>query len=146
MLVFDLATFRILFPEFDSVSDAEVTVYLDLADDLSEDEWGDCYAQAALLYSAHLLSLSQIRRAAASTSTDGFVVVPNSSGSMTSATADGLSVGFAIPTVVQNGSDRDAWLNQTPYGQQYSALKRSCLSKGRLNSCGLPNNTLVFPF
>ena len=49
-MIADLATFRALFPEFDSVNDIRVQLYLDDAsDELSESAWGKCYNKAVFI-------------------------------------------------------------------------------------------------
>ncbi len=125
----DLATFRVLFAEFSSVSDIEVQIYLDDAlGFLSASAWGLCRSKAVLNYAAHNLALSQARKAQASTENDAVIISPT--GDIASASAEGLSVSF------QAGMAKDStqsWLNQTPYGQTYMALQRQCLSRGRLS-------------
>lgn len=123
-----LALFRILFPEFASVSDETIQAYLDgNIEVLSMPAWGACYGRAVMYLAAHELALSQAR-IASSVDAGGVVVAPT--GVVQSASAEGLSVSFAVPS---NRSEYAAWLAQTPYGQRYLALMRSCLSRGRLS-------------
>lgn len=122
----DLATFRALFPEFVTVADATVQLYLDDAlDHLDMGAWGRCYAKAVLNYAAHELALAQARAASA---VDG--VVPQT-GKLQSGSEEGISFSFEASTV--NKSATGEWLAQTPYGQAYLALQRQCLSRGRLS-------------
>lgn len=127
----DLATFRILFPEFDTVADALVTLYLDDAlDHLDSGSWGRCYGKAVLNYAAHDLSLSLAREASAVVTGDGGVVVPQT-GQLVSGSEEGISFAFAQSSTPKTLTQE--WLNQTPYGQAYMALQRQCLDRGRLS-------------
>lgn len=126
----DLATFRILFPEFATVGDTVVQFYLDDAiDHLDAGSWGRCFAKAALNYSAHELALAQARAASASVQTGG-VVIPQT-GKLQSGSEEGISFSFEASTV--NKSATGEWLAQTQYGQAYLALQRECLSRGHLS-------------
>lgn len=127
----DLATFRILFPEFDTVADAVVTLYLDDAlDHLDAGAWGRCYGKAVLNYAAHELSLSLAREASAVVTGDGGVVVPQT-GQLVSGSEEGISFAFAQSSAPKTLTQE--WLSQTPYGQAYLALQRQCLSRGELS-------------
>lgn len=122
----DLATFRILFPEFATVADSVVQFYLDDAiDHLSAGAWGRCYAKAALNWAAHELALAKAREASA---VDG--VVPQT-GKLQSGSEEGISFSFEASTI--NKTATGEWLAQTPYGQAFLALQRQCLSRGRLS-------------
>lgn len=127
----DLATFRALFPEFDAVLDATVQLYIDeAAEELDAGAWGRCYGKAVLYYAAHELALAQARQASAATGGGGEVVIPQT-GKLQSGSEEGISFSFEASTA--NKSASGAWLDQTPYGQAYSALQRQCLSRGRLS-------------
>jgi hypothetical protein len=121
----DLPTLRALYPEFSGVADATVNVYLtENTDHLSESAWGRCYAKAVLLYTAHELSLSLSRQASA---VDG--VVPQT-GILQSGAEEKITFAFARnPPSTASGE----WLGQTPYGIEYQALQRQCLSRGVLS-------------
>lgn len=124
-MIADLATFRALWPELDSVPDAVVQAYLDdAAATLSAGAWGNCYAKAQLLYAAHMAALYAARQNAAA----GGVAVGG--GPIQSASAEGLSVTFAIPT---NRSETATWWALTPYGQEYWVLRGRCLRKAYLS-------------
>lgn len=126
----DLATFRALFPEFATVADATVQLYLDDAlDHLDSGAWGRCYAKAVLNYAAHELALAQAR-AASAVDTGGGVVVPQT-GQLVSGSEEGISFAFAQSTTPKSFTQE--WLSQTPYGQAYLALQRQCLSRGELS-------------
>jgi hypothetical protein len=122
----DLATFRALFPEFASIVDATVNLYLDDAlDHLSQGAWGRCWAKAALNYAAHELALAQARAASA---VGG--VVPQT-GKLQSGSEEGISFAFESSSTPKTFTQE--WLSQTPYGQAYLALQRECLERGRLS-------------
>lgn len=126
----DLATFRILFPEFASIGDEVVQLYIDdAADHLEQSAWGRCWAKAVLNYSAHELALAQARVASASTQGGG-VVIPQT-GKLQSGSEEGISFSFEPSTSSKSATGE--WLAQTPYGQAYLALQRECLSRGRLS-------------
>jgi hypothetical protein len=126
----DLATFRALFPEFASVVDATVNIYLDDAlDHLSQGAWGRCWAKAVLNYSAHALALAQARAASAS-SQGGSVVIPQT-GKLQSGSEEGISFAFESSSTPKTITQE--WLAQSPYGQAYLALQRECLERGRLS-------------
>lgn len=126
----DLATFRALFPEFASVADATVQLYLgDALEHLDQGAWGRCYAKAVLNYAAHELALAQARAASASNQ-GGSVVIPQT-GKLQSGSEEGISFSFEASTA--NKSANGEWLAQTPYGQAYLALQRQCLSRGVLS-------------
>ena len=122
----DLATFRALFPEFASIVDATVNLYLDDAlDHLSQGAWGRCWAKAVLNYSAHELALAQARAASA---VGG--VVPQT-GKLQSGSEEGISFAFESSSTPKTFTQE--WLSQSPYGQAYLALQRECLERGRLS-------------
>lgn len=126
----DLATFRALFPEFATIADLTVQLYIDdAADTLDLGAWGRCYPKAVLNYAAHELSLAQ-NRAASAVVTGGGVVVPQT-GQLASGSEEGISFAFAIGSTPKTFTQE--WLSQTPYGQAYLALQRQCLSRGRLS-------------
>lgn len=126
----DLATFRALFPEFATVADVTVQLYLDDAlDHLDLGAWGRCYAKAVLNYGAHELALAQAR-AASAVDTGSGVVVPGT-GQLVSGSEEGISFAFAQSSTPKSFTQE--WLSQTPYGQAYLALQRQCLERGRLS-------------
>jgi len=135
-IIADLATFRVLFPEFDPVDDAEIEVYLDLSnDELSDIYWGVCYDRAVLYLAAHQLALSQNRRSDTTTDDLGFVETSTGAGAITQASAGGISAGYSASISDTAGNDRDSWLGKTEYGQMYLALKRTCLPIGLIAGC-----------
>ena len=130
----DLSTFRICYPEFDPVADAAVQVWIDKsANYLNPDSWSDCFDDAVLARSAHTLALSQARIAAAQ-AINGAVVVPGGSGAITSSSVGGVSTGYAATGASSSERNSDAWYAQTPYGQEFLALRESCLSPMSMTS------------
>src|SRR5690554_6444816 len=120
----DIVTFRAVFPEYASVADPTVQVYLeDAADTLDLASWGSCYGKAVLYYAAHHLALAQARAASASVQ-EGAVVVPQTR-KLQSGTQAGISFSFE-QSMAQGMSDQ--WLSQSPYGQAFAALRRQCLA------------------
>lgn len=117
-MIADLATFRALYPELNDVPDATVQAYLDDAGiTLLSANWGRCYEKAKLLYAAHYAALFKARQAAAA---GGGAV---GGGPIQSASAEGLSVSFAIPS---NRSEAATWWALSPYGQEYLVTQRQC--------------------
>lgn len=129
-LLADLPSYRALFPEHEPLANSLIELQLDEArEHLSACGWGRCYERALLLWTAHELALSQARQAGAAKTENGQVVV-QASGTLTGATAAGVSVAFAEPPAMR--SHDGAYFSQTPYGQRYLALMRECLSRGRV--------------
>lgn len=127
----DLATFRIMFPEFAPVADPVVQFWLDdAAEELDEGAWGRCYAKAVLNYAAHQLALALARQASATETGEGEVVIPQT-GVLASGSEEGISFAFAQSSTPKSFTQE--WLSQSPYGQAYLALQRQCLSRGRLS-------------
>lgn len=103
-----LADFRIVFPEFASTSDARVQYYMDLAvAQVGKIAFGDCYAQAVYLITAHNLTMMDPSRA--------------TSGSKSSEKAGDLAVSYDT----SSGKGMDAMFNQTQYGKQFLQLRNS---------------------
>lgn len=128
-------TFKTRFPEFASIAGGVIQFWIDDVEAVLSDAWGDCYPVAVETLAAHRLALSQARQANASTSANGAVEISGGIGAITSASADGLSVSFAVPSVAANGSVTDAALSRTPYGIDYLALRASCMPRGRVAGC-----------
>lgn len=127
----DLDTFRIMFPEFAPVADAVVQFWLDdAATELDQGAWGLCYPKAVMNYAAHQLALALARQASATDTGGGTVVVPQT-GVLASGSEEGIAFAFAQSSTPKSLTQE--WLSQTPYGQAYMALQRSCLDRGRLS-------------
>jgi hypothetical protein len=112
---FDLAKFRILFPQFSTVTDAVVTAVAGQA---------ACYISSACTggYGVELLNLmvAHMLELRSQIATGGGKAI-------TSASMGGVSVSMVQPA---KASDRSAWLFITPWGQQYAALEEKC-AKGK---------------
>ena len=126
----DLPTFRLLFPEFPAGTseDTRIQFWIDRAVAyLNPDSWGDCLDDATLYWAAHKLALSNGRGV-----NDAAINGSGSAGVIQSASVDGVSTSFAVSKVASQGNEADTQYNRTPYGQQFLALRRSCVSSGRL--------------
>ena len=117
MATFDLAAFRTLYPQFDSVADATVNAVAEQALCFISDTGCECDDTAWFLMVAHLLQL----QAAAANGGGG-------SGPVASATVGGVSVSFQAPPY--GSSAYKFWLFTTPFGAQLAALIASCSAGG----------------
>lgn len=132
----DIATFNILFPEFESIDDVTVQFYLDKSDcTLSDVYWGDTKPEAQLYYSAHQIAVSQNRQANAQTSAGGQVITSGGAGAITSASAGAISVGYAQSATSAEGSDADTPFTTTAYGQWFLYLKRTRMPLALVGIC-----------
>lgn len=139
----NLIEFEILFPEFLPVSDITVQLYLDRMDvflsgeqpNVQNTAWGNCYDDAVYYLTAHEIALSQNRQAVTKTDANGLMITSSSAGAITSASESRLSVSFASPKSLTDGSSVDAYYALTQYGQRYLALKQQCLSQGGIVTC-----------
>lgn len=121
-MAFDLAKFRALYPQFNSISDATVLANADQAECYLANL--HCADDCALnLMVAHLLQI--VRNAEQG--------LPG--GQITSATIDKVSVSVAQAPGSTNSYTY--WLNGTPYGQQLAALLARCSAGGTFVG-GLP--------
>jgi hypothetical protein len=135
-IVANIATFKILFPEFTDVGDDVIQFYIDMYGDdkvgLSTTYWGNTKGEAQLYASAHEIALSQNRQANAKESPGGFVTTAHGSGAMTSASGAQLSASFGVSATVAQGNDADVYFTRTEYGQRFLLLKRSRMPLGIL--------------
>lgn len=126
----DYATFAILYPELivtNPSNQARIELLLaEYGEAMPVGVWGKCWAPMVLLYVAHLVALSNAR--AAQTGANG-VVTPT--GVLVSGSEEGISFAFAQPAAISD--TQNAWLWQTPYGQEYLARRRACLPKAFLS-------------
>lgn len=114
-MAFDLAAFRVLYPQFAAVPDATVNAQAVQAECYIADM--ACADECALnLMVAHLLQLT-------ANATAG---LPG--GQITSASIDKVSV--TVAQAPGSTSSYVYWLNGTPYGQQLAALLARCASGG----------------
>lgn len=112
---FDLAKFRLLYPQFSAVSDEVIEMQWDMATcyiSACNYGWmhGKCRQQALNLLTAHLVQQNLYAQ-------DGELT-----GQLNSATIDKVSVTLNAPP---NPNQWQFYLGQTPYGQQLMALLSS---------------------
>lgn len=104
-----IATFRVRFPRFATISDAVIQAHLAEADwEVSEDVWGDRYELGVMLYACHTLTLENPS-------------IAGGGGNVTGRSVGDVSVSFKGFTSV--GSDAD-WFNQTQCGQRFLMLSK----------------------
>lgn len=124
-------SFKLRFPEFSGVDDPTIEFWLgDVDSELSETAFGEHYNKAVETLAAHELALSNQRAANAQTDESGKVQT-QPQGTVVSASADGLSVSLAAPKAA-TGTNREAYLSQTPYGTAYLSLRARCLRRARV--------------
>jgi hypothetical protein len=112
-MAIDPASFKIRFPEFDSVSDARIQLFIDDAVIvLNSVYWGDKYDLGLNYLTAHLLTLGTKSEAGSSTSVGGIA----------SRAVDGAQVSYNV-TPTENQADAE--LASTIYGQRYLALRKT---------------------
>ena len=100
--------FLAIFPEFSSVVNTRIQYYMDLAiAQVGKDAFGDCYAQAVYLITAHNLTMMDPSR--------------SENGEKSSEKVGDIAVSYN--TTVANG--QDAEFNQTQYGKQFIQLRNS---------------------
>lgn len=121
--MFPLEKFRLLFPQFASVTDEKVNAWADWAKCLADTNGCACTEQIWMLLVAHLIQLS--------TQAENGTSIP---GALASATVEKVSVSFQ-PAPGADGWSH--WLNLTPWGQQALALMAAC-SAGGMYVGGLP--------
>lgn len=109
---FPLSKFRLLYPQFASVSDEVVYAIAEQAECFMSIHACACSDQSWMLMVAHMLAL----RAASESGN-------SAPGMLTSATIGSVSVSFQAPTSSDGWSH---WLNQSPFGQQFLALSKAC--------------------
>ena len=103
-----LLEFRTIFPEFDLQSDARVQYYMDLAiAQVGKNAFGDCYAQAVYLVTAHNITMMDPSRSV--------------SGTKASEKVGDLAISYDT----SSGKGMDAMFNQTQYGKQFLQLRNS---------------------
>ena len=113
-MTFDLAKFRLVYPQFNTTADALVLALAEQAECYLPRGCESCLDQLVMLLVAHMLSIRT-----ASGAGGGLAI--------TSASEGGISVSLAMPA---NADARGQWLNITPFGQQYAALAARC-GKGK---------------
>jgi len=103
-----LAEFRTIFSEFVAQSDARVQYYMDLAElQVGKIVFGNSYAQAVYLLTAHSLTMMDPSRA--------------QNGEKASEKVGDLAVSYST----SSGKSLDAELNQTQYGKQFIQMRNA---------------------
>lgn len=113
-MTFDLAKFRLVYPQFNTAADALILALAEQAECYLPRGCDGCLDQLIMLLVAHMLNIRS-----ASGAGGGIAVASASEG--------GISVSLAMPA---NADARGQWLNITPFGQQYAALAARC-GKGK---------------
>lgn len=120
-------TFRMLFPEFQTVQDDNISFWLDRTrNELNVDAWGEAVDDANLFLAAHRLQISRNR----SDSINGDSDV--SPGVIQTATSDGTTATFALPDYMTSGDSASVLLAQTSYGREFLALREVVFAGGRV--------------
>jgi hypothetical protein len=106
-------TIKTRYPEFASVADARIQVFIDDAElEMDEGRWGDLYDRGLSALTAHLLAIANRNAASAGT---GISI----GGALTARTIGSLSASFGSSP--SNGSTED-YLRSTAYGADYLRL------------------------
>lgn len=112
-----LKVFRVVAPEFNNMTDEEVTAMLELfAPMVSKNTFGAKYNLALAYFVAHILSLNNVYAAVAGSSADGSVA-----GVKREKEGD-LEREYAIP----DASDYMSLLYKTYYGRMYLQIMKIC--------------------
>lgn len=113
-----VANFKTRFPEYTSVADERIQLFLDDAiAELCESAWGDRYETAVYYLAAHFLALALATEAGN----------PSGLSPVTSAGADGLSTSFGRFTYT---SVSQAYWESTSYGREFMRMKRTAFAGG----------------
>jgi hypothetical protein len=119
-MAIDAATFKIRFPEFDSVPDARVDLFIaDALLKVGEVPWGDLYEKGVFTLAAHYLQLS-LNRQLGDTTGGGSV------NQVTSRSIGDVSVSFGASS---SDSGTEDYYRSTQYGQEYWAMMQ-CVGQG----------------
>lgn len=112
-MTIDPASFKIRFPEFDSVDDTRIQLFLDDAEViLNPVFWGDKYDMGQAYLAAHFLVIGTNSEAGSTSPSSG----------VASKSVDGVSISYNNPTP---NSEADAYYLSTSYGQRYLALRKT---------------------
>jgi hypothetical protein len=104
------ADFKTRFPEFDSVTDARVQLFIDDAElEVDEDRWGDLYDKGVCYLTAHLLYIAE--QSSAGQGEGG--------GPLSTKTVGDVSLSFGSYLTADS---KAAVFNSTSYGQEYYRL------------------------
>lgn len=112
-MAIDPALFKVRFPEWVSVADATIQMWIDDAVTiLNESHWGTKYDLGLYYLSAHFLALGETSAVGDGASVNG----------VSSRGVDGTSIGY---NVLAPENQSDAYYASTTYGQRYLHLKKS---------------------
>ena len=130
----ELETFRLRWPQFDTVPDDQVTLQLaDAAQEIGACAWGRLYARAVMALAAHQLEIAAGASAAAGMGTPGMSVT----GALQSLRTGDLSVSFGSRTSSSKpGGSSDDIYGQTAGGQEYLRLRARLFKAPRLTGGG----------
>ena len=107
------ADFKARFPEFDSVDDSRIQLFIDDATlVLNESYWGVKYDLGICYLTAHYLAIAE--RTSLGAGADGAY------SSVASRAVDGTSISYSQPTIDRLG---DSYYMSTVYGQRYIQLR-----------------------
>ena len=107
----NIEQFRKIFPEFSEIADCRIDFFMSQAkNQISTTAFGDSYAYAVYLVTAHILTISDPARA--------------QNAAITSEKAGDLSVSYNVAGGIGDGFDE---YRQTQYGLQYITLVKSCI-------------------
>lgn len=110
------ASFKIRFPEFASVTDARIELFLaDALLMLNAAYWGDKYDLGTNYFVAHKLALA-IKSEASGGSGSG------AGGPVSGKSVDGVSISYAVRI---SDNSKEAYYARTSYGLEYWALMKS---------------------
>ena len=110
-MTIDTASFKLRFPEFDTILDARIQLFIDDAVIvLNESFWDTKYDLGLSYLTAHYLALS-IKSDAGSNA-------PNAP--VANKSVDGVSIGYTNPTF---DTSSEAYYGSTGYGQRYLVLR-----------------------
>ena len=114
-MALDPSTFKIRFPEFVTVDDSRIQLWLDDAElEVGESAWGTLYEKGVMLLAAHFLFIDQENQ----DSGDG--AGGSSMSRVTAKSVGDVSVSFARATAADATED---WYMQSSYGSEYWRLK-----------------------
>lgn len=106
------ADFKTRFPEYTSVDDARIQLFIDDAVlEIDEAAWGDLYDKGLLYLTAHFLTIAE------STSSGNSGGVAQTA----SQSVDGVSIAYATPSADSASASVFA---STAYGQEFMRLKK----------------------
>ena len=117
--VISIRTFRIRFPEFIDTEDVRIQMAINDAVDMhmgkNEQRWGGIYDRALAYLAAHLLTTGN---------SDRLGDTSVKSGRVSSKTAGGVSVGYAV--VAKDYGISEEFFMSSSYGQQFMLMLRRC--------------------